>query len=109
MKNVGVNFSDDTTVVPRSYVDSFVHSAISNPLTADLNAGNFQIKQLKTPTSPKDAVNKTYFDEELLKSHLISSHIENTFKYLADQDERNIIVNGIQDFSESPHKNKKSL
>ena len=99
-------------MVPRSYVDSFVHSAISNPLTADLNAGNFQIKQLKTPTSPKDAVNKTYFDEELLKSHLISSHIENAFKCLADQDEssseRNIIVNGIQDFSESPHKNKKA-
>ena len=112
VKNVGVNFSDDTTVMPRSYVDPFVHSAISNPLTADLNAGNFQIKQLKTPTSPKDAVNKTYFDEELLKSHPISSHIENAFKYLADQDEssseRNIIVNGIQDFSESPHKNKKA-
>ena len=112
VKNIGIDLSDDSTAVPRSYVDSFVNSAISNPLTADLNAGNFQIKQLKTPTSPKDAVNKTYFDEELLKSHLISSHIENAFKYLADQDEssseRNIIVNGIQDFSESPHKNKKA-
>ena len=55
---------------------------------------------------------KQYVDEELLKSHLVSSHIENAFKYLLDQDEssseRNIIVNGIQDFNGSPHKNKKA-
>ena len=73
---------------------------------------NFQIKNLKTPINPYDAVNKKYFDEELLKSHLISSHIENAFKYLSDQDEssseNNIIVNGIVDFNESPHKNKKA-
>ena len=47
-----------------------------------------------------------------MKSHLISSHIENAFKYLSDQDEssseRNIIVNGIEDFNGSPHKNKKA-
>ena len=112
VKNVGINLSDDSTVVPRSYVDSFINSAIHNPLESDLYAGSFQIKQLKNPTSPKDAVNKTYLDEELLRSHLISSHIENAFQYLADQDEssseRNIIVNGIQDFPESPHKNKKA-
>ena len=55
---------------------------------------------------------KKYFDEELLKSHLVSSHIENAFKYLLDQDEssseRDIIVNGIADFNGSPHKNKKA-
>ena len=55
---------------------------------------------------------KQYVDEELLKSHLVSSHIENAFKYLLDQDEssseRNIIVNGIQDSNGSPHKNKKA-
>ena len=55
---------------------------------------------------------KQYVDEELLKSHLVSSHIENACKYLLDQDEssseRNIIVNGIQDFNGSPHKNKKA-
>ena len=70
VKNVGINLSDDTTVVPRNY------------------------------------------DEELLKSHLLPSHIENAFKYLSDQDEssseRNIIVNGIQDYNGSPHKNKKA-
>ena len=112
VKNVGINLSDDSTVVPRSYVDSFANSAISNPLTADLNAGDFQIKQLKTPTDVQDAINKKYFDEELLKSHLVSSHIENAFKYLLDQDEssseRDIIVNGIADFNGSQHKIKKA-
>ena len=112
VKNVGINLSDDSTAVPRSYVDSFVNSAIHNPLTTDLYMSNHQIKQLKTPTDAKDAINKSYFDEELLKSHLVSSHIENAFKYLVDQDEtsseRNIIVNGIVDFNGSPHKNKKA-
>ena len=112
LKNVGINLSDDSTAVPRNYVDSFANSAIHNPLERDLYASNFQIKQLKTPTDVQDAINKKYFDEELLKSHLTSSHIENSFKYLLDQDEssseRNIIVNGIVDFNESPHKNKKA-
>ena len=43
---------------------------------------------------------------------MVSSHIENAFKYLSDQDEssseRNIIVHGIADFNGSPHKNKKA-
>ena len=112
VKNVGINLSDDSTVVPRSYVDSFANSAIHNPLERDLYMSNFQIKQLKTPTDVQDAINKKYFDEELLKSHLVSSHIENAFKYLLDQDEssseRDIIVNGIVDFNGSPHKNKKA-
>ena len=112
VKNVGINLSDDSTVVPRSYVDSFANSAIHNPLERDLYASNFQIKQLKTPTDVQDAINKKYFDEELLKSHLVSSHIKNAFKYLLDQDEssseRDIIVNGIVDFDKSPHKNKKA-
>ena len=112
VKNVGINLSDDSTVVPRSYVDSFANSAIHNPLEIDLYASNFQIKQLKIPTDVQDAANKQYIDEELLKSHLLPSHIENAFKYLSDQDEssseRNIIVNGIQDYNGSPHKNKKA-
>ena len=107
-----LNLSDDSTVVPRSYVDAFINSAILNPLEHDLYAGNFQIKQLKIPTDVQDAANKQYIDEALLKSHLVSSHIENAFKYLSDQDEssseRNIIVHGIQDFNGSPHKNKKA-
>ena len=73
---------------------------------------NFQIKQLKSPTEDKDAINKKYFEDELLKSHLIPSHHENAFKYLSDQDEssseNNIRVDEIVDFNGSPHKNKKA-
>ena len=112
VKNVGINLSDDSTVVPRSYVDSFANSAIHNPLERDLYASNFQIKQLKIPTDVQDAINNKYFDEELLKSHLVSSKVENSFKYLSEIDEvsteYNINVHGIVDFDNSPHKNKKA-
>ena len=57
IKNVGINLSDDTTAVPKSYVDSFANTAVLNPLTTDLYMNNFQIKQLKTPTEDKDAIN----------------------------------------------------
>ena len=90
----------------KDYVDSKVSVA------GDLDMKNFKIKSLASPTAAQDAVNKKYFDEQLLKSHLVSSHIENSFKYLVEQDEssseRNIIVNGIADFNGSPHKNKKA-
>ena len=112
VKNVGINLSDDSTVVPRSYVDSFANSAIHNPLERDLYASNFQIKQLKTPTDAQDAVNKKYIDEKLLKSHLLSATVDNAFKYLSDTDESstesNIVIHGIVDFNNSPHKNKKA-
>ena len=91
----------------KNYVDSKVSGG-----GGDLDMKNFQIKNLASPTDAKDAINKKYFDEELLNSHLTSSYIENAFKYLLDQDEssseRNIIVNGIVEFANSPHKNKKA-
>ena len=31
IKNVGINLSDDTTAVPKSYVDSFLNTAVLNP------------------------------------------------------------------------------
>ena len=93
----------------KNYVDSKVSLGGAGK---DLDMKNFKIKNLASPTDVQDAINKKYFDEELLKSHLVSSHIENSFKYLVEQDEssseRNIIVNGIVDFSNSPHKNKKA-
>ena len=93
----------------KNYVDSKVSVGGAGK---DLDMKNFKIKNLASPTAAQDAVNKKYFDEELLKSHLVSSHIENSFKYLVEQDEssseRNIIVNGIVDFNGSPHKNKKA-
>ena len=110
---------------------------VGDTMTGVLNMGGNKIKNVGTPYTYENdaAVNvgffntelnasnsnvhtqitnnyKQYVNEELLKSHLVSSHIENAFKYLSDQDEssseRNIIVNGIQDFNESPHKNKKA-
>ena len=91
----------------KNYVDSKVSGG-----GGDLDMKNFQIKNLASPTDANDALNKKYFDEELLNSHLTSSYIENAFKYLLDQDEssseRNIIVNGIVDFDNSSHKNKKA-
>ena len=81
-------------------------------MTGNLNMDDHKISNLKMPEFNTDAANKQYIDEALLKSHLVSSHIENAFKYLLDQDEssseKNIIVNGIQDFNGSPHKNKKA-
>ena len=110
--------SDD--VATKNYVDAEI-GYISTPflkldgtraMTGVLNMNDHKISNLKMPEFNTDAANKQYIDEALLKSHLVSSHIENAFKYLSDQDEssseRNIIVNGIQDFNGSPHKNKKA-
>ena len=110
--------SDD--VATKNYVDAEI-GYISTPflkldgtraMTGVLNMNDHKISNLKMPEFNTDAANKQYIDEALLKSHLVSSHIENAFKYLSDQDEssseKNIIVNGIQDFNGSPHKNKKA-
>ena len=110
--------SDD--VATKNYVDAEI-GYISTPflkldgtraMTGVLNMNDQKISNLKMPEFNTDAANKQYIDEALLKSHLVSSHIENAFKYLLDQDEssseKNIIVNGIQDFNGSPHKNKKA-
>ena len=110
--------SDD--VATKTYVDAEV-GYISTPflkldgtraMTGVLNMNDHKISNLKMPELNTDAAIKQYIDEALLKSHLLPSHIENAFKYLSDQDEssseRNIIVNGIQDYNGSPHKNKKA-
>ena len=110
--------SDD--VATKNYVDAEI-GYISTPflkldgtraMTGVLNMNDQKISNLKMPEFNTDAANKQYIDEKLLKSHLLSSEVENAFKYLSDQDEssseRNIIVHGIQDFNGSPHKNKKA-
>ena len=90
---------------------SFVKLDGSRAMTGNLNMDNHKIENLNTPTNFTDAVNKQYIDETLLKSHPISSEIENAFKYLSDQDEssseRNIVVHGITIFNGSPHKKNK--
>ena len=110
--------SDD--VATKNYVDAeigyistlFLKLDGTRAMTGILNMNDHKISNLKMPELNTDAANKQYIDESLLKSHLLPSHIENAFKYLSDQDEssseRNIIVNGIQDYNGSPHKNKKA-
>ena len=109
---------------------------VGDTMTGVLNMNGNKIKNVGTPYSYENdaAVNvgffntelnaskssvytqitnnyKQYVNEELLKSHLVSSHIENAFKYLSDQDEssseRNIVVHGITIFNGSPHKKNK--
>ena len=123
--------------IPSVGTTQFIKKDGSVPMAADLDMNGNKIKNVGTPYTHENdaAVNvgffntelnasnsnvftqitnnyKQYVNEELLKSHLVSSHIENAFKYLSDQDEssseRNIIVYGIQDFNGSPHKNKKA-
>ena len=95
IKNVGTPYTYEN--------DAAVNVGFFN---TELNASNSSVYTQITNNY------KQYVNEELLKSHLVSSHIENAFKCLSDQDEssseKNIIVNGIQDFNGSPHKNKKA-
>ena len=123
VKKAGDQMAGDLDLAGHKITNLPIPAASNEPATKDyvdskvsvgggLDMKNFKIKNLASPTAAQDAVNKKYFDEELLKSHLVSSHIENSFKYFAEQDEssseRNIIVNGIVDFNGSPHKNKKA-
>ena len=84
----------------------------SVPMTGNLDMNNKQIKSMAKPTDDNDATTKKYLEDKLEQSHLVSSHKTNEFKYLIDSDESsseyNITVNGIVDFNESPHQNKKA-
>ena len=98
-------------------------------MTGNLDMNNQYIQNIKTPKaneSDKSAnvgfvvkeindsnANLTQqYKDYMAQSHLISSHKTNEFKYLIDSDESsseyNITVNGIVDFNESPHQNKKA-
>ena len=81
-------------------------------MTGNLDMNNKQIKDMAQPTDDNDATTKKYFDDKLEQSHLVSSYKTNEFKYLIDSDESsseyNITVNGIVDFNQSPHQNKKA-
>ena len=91
---------------------SFVHLDGSEAMTGNLDMGDHSIQKVGDPVNDTDAANKQYIDEKLLKSHLVSSEVKNSFKYLSEVDdvssESNINVHGIVDFDKSPHKNKKA-
>ena len=110
----------------KSYVDSKIGAGLplsGGTLSGNLDMGENKIVQLKEPTAELDGANKHYvdcknneainiFDDKLLSAHLTSNKIANVFKYLLDPDElsseRDIIVNGLVDFDQSPHTNKKA-
>ena len=85
---------------------------LKNPITflSSLLNNQKQINNLGTPRYNSSAANKSYIDETLAQSQIDSSNKKNAFKYLLDADEssseNNIVVLGISDFPQSPHKNK---
>ena len=85
---------------------------MKNPITflSSLPNNQKQINNLGTPQYNSSAANKSYIDETLAQSHIDSSNKKNAMKYLLDADEssseNNIVVLGISDFAQSPHKNK---
>ena len=85
---------------------------MKNPITflSSLPNNQKQINNLGTPQYNSSAANKSYVDETLAQSHINSSNKKNALKYLLDADEssseNNIVVIGISDFAQSPHKNK---
>ena len=126
IKNIKLDDKDDTSAVPLSEIkknfttvigeltridNTFLKKDGTISMTGNLDMNTHKIENLNAPTNLTAAANKQYIDEKLLKSHLISSEIENAFKYLSDQDEssseRNIVVHGITIFNGSPHKKNK--
>ena len=85
---------------------------LKNPITflSSLLNNQKQINNLGTPQYNSSAANKSYVDETLGQSQIDSSNKKNALKYLFDADEssseNNIVVLGISDFAQSPHKNK---
>ena len=113
--------------IPGTDTSPFLKIDGTIPMTGDLDMNHNQITKIGEPNKSDDASTKNYvdseiahissetkkyFDEKLLQSHLLSAKVENAFKYLSDVDEssseRNIIIHGIVDFNNSPHKNKKA-
>ena len=88
--------------------------ALKNPITflSSLLNNQKQINNLGTPRYNSSAANKSYVNETLAQSQIDSSNKKNAFKYLFDVDEssseNNIVVIGISDFAQSPHKNKQA-
>ena len=82
-------------------------------MIANLDMGTQKIENVKTPTNDMDVATKGYIDDTLSKSHLVSSHKTNAFKYLDNPNdtssEYNITVEAFTDFNESPHRNKKAF
>ena len=105
-----VNLQD----INNTFLNKNKGGALKNPITflSSLQNNQKQINNLGTPRYNSSAANKSYVDETLAQSHINSSNKKNALKYLLDADEssseNNIVVLGISDFAQSPHKNKQA-
>ena len=103
---------DEVAKIPTPDLSSYMKKDGSTAMTGNLDMGNKQIKSVADPTDDADATTKKYFEDKLERSHLVTSHKTNEFKYLKDSNESsseyNITVNGVVDFNGSPHQNKKA-
>ena len=103
-----VNLKD----INNTFLNKNKGGVMKNPITflSSLPNNQKQINNLGTPRYNSSAANKSYIDETLAQSHIDSSNKNNALKYLLDADEssseNNIVVIGISDFAQSPHKNK---
>ena len=103
-----VNLKD----INNTFLNKNKGGVLKNPITflSSLLNNQKQINNLGTPRYNSSAANKSYVDETLAQSQIDSSNKKNAFKYLLDADEssseNNIVVLGISDFTQSPHKNK---
>ena len=92
IKNIKLDDKDDTSAVPLSEIkknfttvigeltridNTFLKKDGTISMTGNLDMNTHKIENLNAPTNLTDAANKQYIDEKLLKSHLISSEIEN--------------------------------
>ena len=103
-----VNLKD----INNTFLNKNKGGVLKNPITflSSLLNNQKQINNLGTPRYNSSAANKSYVDETVAKSQIDSSNKKNALKYLLDADEssseNNIVVLGISDFPQSPHKNK---
>ena len=105
-----VNLKD----INNTFLNKNKGGVLKNPITflSSLLNNQKQINNLGTPRYNSSAAHKSYVDETLAQSQIDSSNKKNAFKYLFDVDEssseNNVVVIGISDFSQSPHKNKQA-
>ena len=105
-----VNLKD----INNTFLNKNKGGVLKNPITflSSLLNNQKQINNLGTPRYNSSAANKSYVDETLAQSQIDSSNKKNAFTYLFDVDEssseNNIVVIGISDFAQSPHKNKQA-